>query len=346
MPGLPNVAPLEPADPRTVGSYRMLGRLAKGGMGTVYLARPANGGPLVAIKMIDADLARMPAFRERFRREAMAAQRVARFCTAEVLDVEVSGPRPYLVTEFIDGPTLTVAVTERGPLPPAELERFAVAVASALTAIHAAGVVHRDLKPGNILLSPSGARVIDFGVCRPVDDADATAITWGRLGTPVFMAPEQAIDQPASAASDIHAWGGIMIFAATGRLPFGDPQLDELLRRILQDTPDVTGLPAQLRPMVARALAKNPASRPTARELLLWLTDATGPSADDTRLLPRGFATLTPPPPASPPLTRPSFPPPTAADTGHRAGTRAAGPPVTDQPPTRPRPRLFRRPPH
>jgi serine/threonine protein kinase len=286
--GLPDVTPLGPRDPRMVGHYRLLGLLGKGGMSSVYLARrgadpdgrPGHGGsaPYVAVKLIDEDLARVPAFRERFRREAHAARRVARFCTAEVLDLDVAAPRPYLVTEYIDGPTLGAAVETRGPLPPAELERFAVSVVSALTAIHAAGVVHRDLKPGNIMLSRSGWRVIDFGICRPLEDA--TVITVGRLGTPVFMAPEQARDLPATTATDVHAWGAIMVYAATGRPPFGDPPIPELLRRVMHEPPELAGLPGLLRPVVARALAKDPAQRPAARELLLRLTDVTPYAAD------------------------------------------------------------------
>jgi serine/threonine protein kinase len=305
------------------------------------------------VKVIDEDLARVPAFRERFRREAHAARRVARFCTAEVLDVDVSGPRPYLVTEFIDGPTLGTAVVGWGPLAPAELERFAVAVASALTAIHAAGVIHRDLKPGNIMLSSSGARVIDFGVCRPLEDV--TAITIGKLGTPVFMAPEQALDQPATTATDVHAWGGNVIYAATGQLPFGEPGITELLRRVVCEAPNLAGLPAALRPVVARAMAKDPADRPTARELLLRLTDVTAPdpTGEATLRLPAGTALLplpptpvpTPPPTgAYPPPPLPGAYPPLPPPWPPRppAGAPRPPPPPSPEPSSRPWTRLLR----
>ncbi|MDT3440251.1 MULTISPECIES: WD40 repeat domain-containing serine/threonine protein kinase [unclassified Pseudofrankia] len=283
MAVVPGVAPLDETDPATVGPYRLLGRLGDGGMGSVYLARrrgstgpgpgggtrPGPEGPQVALKVIRPDLARIPQFRERFLREAQAARKVAQFCTAEVLDVSTEGSRPYLVTEYIDGPTLGEAVRERGPMPATALERLAVAVASALTAIHAAGVVHRDLKPGNILLSSSGARVIDFGIARALDAT--TMLTHGSIGTPGFMAPEQALGRPVTAAADIYAWGAVILFAATGRPPFGEGPTPAVLHRVVTETPNFASIAGALRSTVARAMAKSPAERPTADELLLLL---------------------------------------------------------------------------
>jgi len=309
--GAARVEPLDEDDPETLGPYVLLGRLGQGGMGTVYLGHrvapeagevlargtaaaggydpnsrggvdegvgpgaqdgPVGGGPLVAVKMIRPDLAREPEFRERFGREATAARRVARFCTAEVLDVDVESRRPYLVTEYIEGRSLAAAVRADGPLPSAEVERLAVAVASALTAIHAAGLVHRDLKPGNIMLSPSGARVIDFGIARALDAA--TTFTHTGLGTPAFMAPEQALGGVVAPPADIYAWGGVVLFAATGRLPHGDGPSPVVLYRAVNEEPDLTGLEPGLRQLVARAMAKDPKRRPTAQELLLHLVGA------------------------------------------------------------------------
>jgi len=334
------VAPLDDDEPGELGPYRLLGRLGDGGMGSVYLARRrditehaprGDDGPLVAVKVIRPDLARVPEFRARFLREAQAARRVARFCTAEVLDVDVDGSRPYLVTEFVDGPTLWAAVRDQGPMPEVRLERLAVAVASALSAIHAAGIVHRDLKPGNILLSRSGARVIDFGIARALDSV--TQLTHGSIGTPGFMAPEQALGQPVGTAADVYAWGAVMVFAAAGRPPFGEGPTPVILHRVATQAPDLSGVPAALRPVVARTMAKDPAGRPSADELLLLLhrTHSTPEPPGQART---GAAGVTRPPrPAlaedsASTTTRPLPPPELAAPAAPTAGpaVRAVGP--------------------
>ena len=275
--------PLAADDPEQLGDYQLVGRLGEGGMGTVYLGiagADAAIGPtgldgelrLVAIKMIRADLARLPEFRQRFLREADVARRVSRFCTAEVLEVvdPPDGP-PYLVTEYIDGLTVTRAVLAGGPLRTGDLERLAVSVAAALTAIHGAGLVHRDLKPSNVILSALGPRVIDFGVARATDAHGVLSHDIQRIGTPAFMAPEQAGGQPVTAAADIFAWGGLVTYAGTGVLPFGDGPTPVQLYRVVHLEPNLDGLGPALRPFVARAMHKNPADRPTAQELFLQL---------------------------------------------------------------------------
>ncbi|MCK9896386.1 serine/threonine-protein kinase, partial [Frankia sp. AgB32] len=262
--------PLRPGDPRELGEYRVLGRLGEGGMGTVYLGRGRDTG-LVAVKVIRADIARLPRYRERFRREADAGRLVARFCTAEVLDVvdPVDG-EPYLVTEFIDGPTLARAVAVHGPLGGADVERVAVSVAAALSAIHGAGLVHRDLSPSNVLLSTFGPRVIDFGLARVSDDAPSGPR--GRVaGTLAYMAPEQARGHRVSGAADIFAWGGLVLFAATGRAPFGDGPTVDQLRRLLHSDPSFDCLDAPLRDAVRAAMRRESAGRPSAEELLRQL---------------------------------------------------------------------------
>src|SRR5437868_12966759 len=211
----PVVLPLGPDDPPEIDGFLLAGRLGEGGQGIVYLAR-ARTGALVALKVLTSVDART---RERLAREVSALASVAPFCTARVLTAAMGGPRPYIVSEFVDGPSLALRVRERGPLSGGELERLFVGTATALAAIHAAGVVHRDFKPGNVLLGPDGPRVVDFGIARALDST-STASTQA-IGTPAYMAPEQVMGQALTNAVDIFSWAAVMVFAATGKPPFG-----------------------------------------------------------------------------------------------------------------------------
>jgi serine/threonine protein kinase len=280
----PPAAALRSGDPRRLGSYRMLGRLGEGGMGTVFLGSAA-GGRLVAIKVIRGEYAQDETFRRRFRAEANAAQRVARFCTAQVLDVDTDGDITYLVTEYIDGPTLAAALARDGPLHGSMLDSLAIGVAVALNGIHAANVVHRDLKPSNVLLSRVGPKVIDFGIARALDGLDTLTDAGQVVGTPAYMAPEQ-FRGTATAATDVFAWGSVVSFAGTGRTPFGDGSPYELMRRITSDEPDIDGLDRPLRNLVEQALDKQPQRRPSARALLLTLVGEVDDPVDaSTRIL-------------------------------------------------------------
>ncbi|MFI0373733.1 serine/threonine-protein kinase [Actinomadura sp. 1N219] len=270
-----DIRPLEPADPREVGGHTLLGRLGSGGMGTVYLgADPVSGGR-VAVKTIHPHLAGDPSYRRRFLDEAYLAGRVASFCTARVLAHGEEEGRPYLVTEYVGGVSLHDRLVDDGPLRAADLHGVAVGVASALAAIHAAGLVHRDLKPANVMLTLSGCRVIDFGIARSQDSISVTAATGKVLGTPGWMAPEVLIGGPATPAADVFAWGCLIAHAGTGRMPIGG---DPATLRTASDEPDLSGLPAPLVPAVRAALARNPVDRPTASDLLLALVEQ--PSAD------------------------------------------------------------------
>jgi predicted Ser/Thr protein kinase len=258
---------LRAGDPTVIGPYAVVGRLGAGGMGVVYLAR-GTGGRLVAVKVIRRDLAADPEFRARFRREAEAARRVAAFCTARVLDAELEGPSPYLVTEYIHGVRLDRAIAEAGALDASSLEGLAVGVAAALAAIHTAGLVHRDLKPNNVLLSPFGPRVIDFGIARALDATSGLTQTGAVLGSLGWMAPEQLAGAPVTPAADVFAWGGLVLAAATGGPPFGSGPPDVIAHRILAQQPDLGAVPESLRGLAAAALHKDPGRRPTARALL------------------------------------------------------------------------------
>ncbi|HEY0638999.1 MAG TPA: protein kinase, partial [Pseudonocardiaceae bacterium] len=206
--------PLSPTDPRSIGDYTLLARLGAGGMGRVYLARD-RAGAQVAVKVLHDSLAGDPRFLARFADEAAAAARVAGFCTARVVRASVSGPRPFLVTEYVEGPTLAAVLAARGRLPGSEAEALAVGVAAALTAIHAAGIVHRDLKPSNVMLSAFGPKVIDFGVARALDARAAATEVGHVLGTPGWMAPEHLLGH-TSPAGDVYVWGLLMAHAGGG----------------------------------------------------------------------------------------------------------------------------------
>ncbi|MEV4564220.1 glycoside hydrolase family 6 protein [Nonomuraea sp. NPDC049419] len=264
---------LRNGDPRQVGPYTLLGRLGEGGMGVVYLGEGPGGR--VAVKVIHARMDADAGFRRRFAREVAAAQRVARFCTAPVLDADVSGDVAYLVTEYVEGPSLGAAVQESGPLKGSALDGLAAAMAMALRAIHGAGVVHRDLKPSNVLLSQVGPKVIDFGIAHLVDSEMSSAI----VGTPSYMSPEQVSGVTVGPASDIFSWGCTVAYAASGVSPFGTGSVPDVLMRVINDPPELSGLPGPLHDLVVAALSKNPAERPTAQDLMDRLSTGPGSAA-------------------------------------------------------------------
>jgi serine/threonine protein kinase len=260
--------PLQPDDPERVGSYTILGRIGEGGMGAVYLGR-APDGRQVAIKVVRPELAQDAGFVARFQDEVANAQRVASFCTAQVLDHGESAGRAYMVTEFIDGLSLKEYVKENGELSPGMLQGVAIGVAAALVAIHAAGLIHRDLKPANVMLSFSGPRVIDFGIARALDVASGLTMTGQLVGSPGWMAPERILQQEVTTASDIFSWGCLVAFAQTGANPFGTGDFSVMSARLVHGDPQVGPLPAPLDRLVRAALEKDPRKRPTARQLLL-----------------------------------------------------------------------------
>jgi hypothetical protein len=261
---MPEMLALRDTDPREVGVYRLLGRLGEGGQGVVFLAEGPTGGS-AAVKLLAPTTD--PQVRSRFLKEVAAAQRVARFCTAQVLDAGIFERRPFIVSEFVSGPSLVEVVEQLGPRSGAALERIAVATLTALGAVHAAGMVHRDFKPANVLLGPDGPVVIDFGLAAvpgmtTVFSGDVTA------GTPAFMAPEQLAGTRVSAAADMWSWAVTMVFAGTGELPFKGESLTAMAFAILNSGPTVGRLPEPLGSLVYRCLDKDSAGRPSARDVL------------------------------------------------------------------------------
>jgi hypothetical protein len=271
----PGVRPLTVGDPVIIGRYLLLGRLGAGGMGVVYLAERPEGG-LVALKTPHAVHLSDPTLRARFSEEVEFSRRVVPFCTAAVLEDGTDRDRPYLVTEHIPGPSLSQVVGGRGPLTPDLAYGVALGAAAALVAIHEAGFVHRDLKPGNVLLSPKGPRVIDFGIARDLDAAVAHTQAGQIMGSPGWVAPERLTGGPAIPASDVFAWGCLVAYAATGHHPFGAGEADVVTRRILVEQPRLSSVPKLLWDPVSAALAKEPGERPDASALLAWLLDAGG----------------------------------------------------------------------
>ncbi|KPL29396.1 serine/threonine protein kinase [Streptomyces anulatus] len=262
--------PLTSEDPRTVGPYRTLVRLGAGGMGVVYLARSA-GGTLAAVKVIRAEHAEDPGFRARFRREAEAAARITGPWVVPVLGADTEDREPWLATAFVPGPSLAEVVGAGGALPTATVRALGSRLADALVAVHEAGLIHRDVKPGNVLLALDGPRLIDFGIARH-EGATALTTTGAVIGTPGYLAPEQASAGPLGPPCDVFSLGCVLVYAATGRRPFGEGGGAGALFRTIHEEPDLTGVEPGLAPLIAACLAKDPAARPTASRVRDALT--------------------------------------------------------------------------
>ncbi len=267
--------PLEAGDPDAIGQYAILSRLGQGTMGTVYLAS-GHDGRNVALKVVRPEWAHDADFLRRFSQEAKHASVVDATYTAKVITVSTDARHPYLVTEFIDGPTLEDEVTRNGPLSLSRAKAVAIGTAAALIAIHDADIVHRDLKPSNVMLSPFGPRVIDFGIARSLSAVTRLTQVGSRVGAPAYMSPEQIEDVELTPASDVFSWAGMMVYAVTGHQPFGTPDthLIALYRKILEGQPDLARVPVDLRMILEAAFAKEAGARPTARHLLAFLTGA------------------------------------------------------------------------
>nr|WP_277752904.1 serine/threonine-protein kinase [Thermomonospora catenispora] len=311
----------------------MLSKLGQGGMGAVYRGVGPDGRP-VAVKVIRKELATDPAFRARFADEVSNARRVASFCTAQVLDHGEADGVPYMVTEYIEGPSLSDYISEHGPMPLEPLKALAAGIATALVAIHGARLVHRDLKPSNVLLSSTGPRVIDFGVARAVDSSTHHTQTGFIVGSPGWIAPEQVYEGTVDTAADIFTWGSLIAFAATGRHPYGSGNLMVLATRAHRGEHDLTGVPEELLPLITRALDPDPANRPTAEELLVALVGDEGdPQTGAQRLVTSAWTpSMLPPAVFQQPSTPPPPPTPSAPPSPSTPGVPPSPGPTTPPP--------------
>ncbi|AZM52686.1 serine/threonine protein kinase [Streptomyces sp. WAC 01529] len=324
--------PLITEDPSHIGPYRLIARLGAGGMGLVYLGR-SDVGRTVAVKVVQTAYAKDPEFRRRFAHEVAAARRVGGAWTAAVLDADTEAQVPWVATQYVAGPSLQAVVAEDfGPLPEASVRALASGLARALVDIHTAGLIHRDLKPGNVLVTVDGPRVIDFGIARALETLAEGAMTrtGAVIGSPGFMSPEQVRGQRLTPASDIFCLGSVLAYAATGRSPFGttDSGLHALMFRVAKEEPGLNGIPEPLLGLVRECLRKDPGARPAAQDVMArTATDPDEPWLPERVLSQLGrhsaqlldFAPLQTPEPTA--ISGPAAPVPPAAPAGAPAAT-------------------------
>ncbi|THA27297.1 serine/threonine protein kinase [Streptomyces sp. RKND-216] len=258
-------------DPRVVGSFRLHRRLGAGGMGVVYLGSDKRG-QRVALKVIRPDLAEDQEFRSRFAREVSAARRIRGGCTARLVAADLDAGRPWFATQYVPGPSLHDKVTEEGPLPASQVASVGAALAEGLVAVHEAGVVHRDVKPSNILLSPKGPRIIDFGIAWATGASTLTHVGTA-VGSPGFLAPEQVRGAAVTPATDVFSLGATLAYAATADSPFGQGSSEVMLYRVVHEEPHLDGVHAALAPLIEACLVKNPEERPSTLQLSLRLKE-------------------------------------------------------------------------
>jgi eukaryotic-like serine/threonine-protein kinase len=340
-----NPVALRLGDPARVGDYEITARLGEGGQGVVYLGRSPSGAT-VAVKLLRSDLTQNERALARFVTEVSTTVRVATFCTAQVIETGVADHRPFIVSEFVDGPTLDAVVERDGPRLGAALHRLAIGTVTALVAIHQAGIVHRDFKPSNVLLAADGPRVIDFGIAKALDRS--STLTSMVVGTPAFITPEQLAGEQAGPAADMFAWAGTMVFAATGDAPFGADSLPAVFHRIMNVQPDLSRIEEPLRGIVAACLAKDPSARPAAGEVLMRLLGYSTGAAPAAAIMAEGSAAAKDAEPPANSYARHGFasrphagqqppgPPPPAWSgdplTGRWVGAEATGPGVWSRP--------------
>ncbi|GAA4150035.1 hypothetical protein GCM10022285_59770 [Streptomyces tunisiensis] len=276
--------PLDTDEPTVVGPYRLLGRIGSGGMGRVYLGRSA-GGRTVAVKIVHPHFALDEEFRARFRREVDAARRVGGAWTAPVLDADPDARVPWVATAYAAGPSLTAAVTELGPLPEHTVRTLGAGLAEALAAVHGLGLVHRDVKPSNVLLTLDGPLLIDFGIARATEGTASLTSTGVSIGSPGYMSPEQILGKGVTGAADVFSLGAVLAYAATGAPPFPGDSSAALLYRVVHEPPELDGLTGDLREVTEACLDKDPSARPSPA----GITGRLAPEGGAARLVSGGW---------------------------------------------------------
>lgn len=258
--------PLQTGEPTAVGPYRLLGRIGSGGMGRVYLGRSA-GGRTVAVKIVHPHFALDDEFRARFKREVQAARRVGGAWTAPVLDADPDAEVPWVATGYVAGPSLTRAAGDGAGLPEHSVRVLGAGLAEALAAVHGLGLVHRDVKPSNVLLTLDGPRLIDFGIARATDGTASLTSTGVSIGSPGYMSPEQILGKAVTGAADVFSLGAVLVYAASGSSPFPGDSSAALLYKVVHEQPELGALTGELREVAAACLSKDPAVRPTPEEV-------------------------------------------------------------------------------
>ncbi|MBL1067318.1 serine/threonine-protein kinase [Streptomyces sp. 7-21] len=291
-------------DPRVVGAFKLHRRLGAGGMGVVYLGSDRRG-QRVALKVIRPELAGDAEFRSRFAREVSAARRIRGGCTARLVAADLEAERPWFATQYVPGPSLHDRVQQEGPLSAAETAAIGAALAEGLVAVHEAGVVHRDVKPSNILLSPKGPRIIDFGIAWSSGASTLTHVGTA-VGSPGFLAPEQVRGQPVTAATDVFSLGATLVYASLGDSPFGQGSSEVMLYRVVHEEPELRGVPAALEPLLRACLAKAPGERPSTLQLSLRLKEIAAREARGSVPVARPGAARPRPAPARPQQAAPA----------------------------------------
>lgn len=311
--------PLQPEQSHPIGHYRPLVLLGEGAMGQVFLCL-GQDGRVAAVKRIHPSFSKDDGFRVRFRQEVEASRRVSGAYTAAVMDADPDAEAPWLASVYVAGPSLRDAIDAAGPLPVQSMRRLIAGLATALSDVHRAGLIHRDLKPGNVLLTSDGPRVIDFGIARAAEGAEFTS-TGTVVGSPAYMSPEQAEGKDLTAASDVFSLGALLVMAATGQGPFTGTTAAQTLYNVVHEPPQLDGVPPEIRPAIEACLARDPGARPTPAQLL----DMVGPIDHDGPVWPAAAAQLIdaqeaevrqvlalPPPEPPPPPRKPRWPKVTA----------------------------------